>query len=304
MNLRPLARHEVVVEHLAAELVTEPHVIAVWYQQRSGEQLVERGPERLALESAGVAEHVGSGRAGGRDDTEHLDGSVVERGGAGHDGIAQRARQPGGPSRACRHQLLDEERVAATPSLHIVDVRPVDESAIDGVDELGGRRPIERPNVDSLTPTAFDLGQHRSQRVATVQLVGSERADQEQRANPSDPGQRREERACRAVRPMQILDDDHQRTSLSKPLEHADDELTQPVARHGLLIDALVTELGHQRREQTSSATQNEIEGFAVHVVHQLADDLAERRQRPDLLAEIHASPDAHAEPSLVRPSP
>ena len=30
VNLRPLARHEVVVEHLAAELVTEPHVIAVW----------------------------------------------------------------------------------------------------------------------------------------------------------------------------------------------------------------------------------------------------------------------------------
>ena len=209
---------------------------------------------------------------------------------------------PAGPSRACRHQLLDEERVATTPSLHIVDVRPVDERAIDGVDELGGRRPIERPNVDPLTPTAFDLGEHRPQGVTTVQLVGPERADQQEWADPSDPGQRREQGARRAVCPVQILDDDHQRTSLSKALEHTDDELTQPVARHGLLVATFITELGHQRREQTSGAAQNEIEGVAVHVVHQLADDLAERCQRPDLLAEIHAPPDAHAEPSLVGP--
>ena len=83
VNPRPLARHEVVVEHLTAEFVTEPHLVAVWHQQRGGEQLVERRPQCLGARPVDVGEYVGSGRARSRDDTEHLDGSVVERGRGG-----------------------------------------------------------------------------------------------------------------------------------------------------------------------------------------------------------------------------
>ncbi len=95
VNPGALTWQEPVIEHLASQLMTEPHLLAVDDEQRPLEQPVEHVAQGVEVKPADVGQHTGCRRPGGCDHAEHLLCGVVEHRCAGEDCVAQCRRQPG-----------------------------------------------------------------------------------------------------------------------------------------------------------------------------------------------------------------
>ena len=76
-------------------------------------------------------------------------------------------------------------------------------------------------------PHSLPARDERSQRVAAVQLVGSEADNQEHARGTQCTYEQGHEVECRAVRPVQILDHEHERAVLGESLDNAQRELEQ-----------------------------------------------------------------------------
>ena len=112
-----------------------------------------------------------------------------------------------------RHQLLDEERVAAAAAMDLLD-------ELAGRPSAGSRASISRPvshrsSGRTRDPFAvgatFELGEQRAQGVAAVQLVVAERPDEQQRTRRTGCDQRRQHHPRRRIGPVEVLD--HERAA-------------------------------------------------------------------------------------------
>jgi len=294
VDTSPLPRCQLVMDDFAAELVTKPDLVTVGHQQGGGEQLTERRLQCIILEPGNVGQHGGDRRPSGGDDAEHVDGPVVQGSGTREDHVTQRVGQSDDAQPLGGHQLFDKERVASAATMNRLDVGAIHSRLVDGADQLSRLRPTQRRNLDPLTAAPFDLGQHRSQRMTAGQLIGAERAHQEQRVHPSRTGQRSEQCRRGRIGPVQILEHQHERTTLGEPPEHPDHQLAQLLGRNRRGAFPCHTKAGHQAGQHPSCITDDQIKCVGVQLLDERRDDLTQRGQRPTRFSELQTSSDAH----------
>ncbi len=151
----------------------------------------------------------------------HLTDAVLQR-------VPQAARQyqAGG---ACGQQLLGEEGIAAG-------------SGEDGGDELrlgrrsanarqlgGDLRLAERRELDDLDTLEPDqLGQQRSEGMPAMELVGSICPHHQDPFGTGVPNEEAEQVPRGGIRPMEILQDEHERLVLGQAVEDAEHDLEEP----------------------------------------------------------------------------
>ena len=235
MQPAPLAGQQVVVHGLGQQGVSEAvgirAALRIDHQDLGRQGLTERCLDVGLGRVSHLRKHLGlDGTPRDRSHPEDPLGVLGQGGDAGHQDVAQRRRddvtwRPG----TAREELFDEERVAfgsAFDRLEQVDGRAVSE---DGRD-LGVKvDPTEPLDLDPVHPRqTIHLRQPRPQRVPTAQLIGPIRADHGEPLGPRIPGEERQDVTRGAVRPMQVLDHEHDRHPLpegtqqrQEPLEDA-----------------------------------------------------------------------------------
>ncbi len=168
-------------------------------------------------------------RPGRGDHPQQLLGRGGERLHAHHQRVAQRLGQgvPVAVGGGCQ-QLLGEERVAAGALEEGVGDRARGVRAEDP-EQLGAQlEPRERLDLEAPDPLeALHVGEERPQRVAAVQLVRAVGRDQHEPLAPRGAQQEREEVAGRAVGPVEVLDDEHERRLVGHAPEQRQQHLEQ-----------------------------------------------------------------------------
>ena len=155
-----------------------------------------------------------------RPDREPGDDEVVERPGQRCAGELP----PGG------EQLLGHERRAARSFGHQQEQAGRRPLALDPLDQGGQLVPIERRDDEPpwwLRP-GHDRIEIRRPRVVPGDDVGLRGPDDDQALIAGDPGQERDDRPCRGVREMQVLDHEDDRVPLPEPAEQTEDALERP----------------------------------------------------------------------------
>ena len=113
----------------------------------------------------------------------------------GEQDLAERRREAraGAALSARGQQLLGEERVAVRAAVHVRHELGVGLRAEDRAQQRRDLGPIEAGEVDPLDAApAIQFGEPWQQRMATVELVAAERADEQERHVPQGPDEVRE----------------------------------------------------------------------------------------------------------------
>ena len=152
---------------------------------------------------------------------------------AEHQGVAQRVRRRAAAVEAGGEQLLAVQRVAAGAGpqpLQQLGLRRRAEDVRQLVGQLGVRERLERDPAGARV--SLELGQQRPQRVAAVHLVRPVGADDEHALGLQAASQERERRARRAVRPVQVLDQQqHRLAGRARPAARAGPRTAAPARR-------------------------------------------------------------------------
>ena len=137
----------------------------------------------------------------------------VQPGGARQHRFLQRGR-------ARREQLLDEERIAAGPRVHVVHDGGGDRSALEPFDQPRRLRPVQRVELDpGHVRAAREFGDEPAQglRQLVVDAVGGQHDDP---LVPQVAGQEGQQRERRVVGPVQVLEHEQRGRRVPQPLEH------------------------------------------------------------------------------------
>ena len=289
-------------EHVAAlGVVDHEHVVL--------DGLAQRRVELGLLEARDRGEQpVGHGAARGRRDAQQPLGGWVEALDAGEEDVAQGQRQLVGV-RAALHRaedLLDEECVALRALVDLVHEPRARRRAEDGLELLRDLRAPEALQLDALHgPYALPAGDERPQRMAAVQLVGAEADDHEHASAVQRAHEQGHEVERRPIRPVQILDHEHERAVGSEPLDHAHDQLEQ--ARRAALTEGSPAERAvgievRQHLPQLGAGRSDElIELLGRRVAHERAERVRERAERQALAAHLDAAAREHPRARLAR---
>ncbi len=154
-----------------------------------------------------------------------------------------------GPTLSARgQQLLGEERIPVRAFIRtrhqlrrwlLVD---------DRRDELAQLVAVEALEVDALgRARAFELGEHRAQRMAPVKIVTAKGADDHDASVAQIAGEEHEEIARRMVRPMQVFEHEHGRHAIAQTAEHPEQLLEQRGALAVGVVDAARATSGTKR---------------------------------------------------------
>ena len=157
-------------------------------------------------------------------------------------------------------------------------------------------RAPEALQLDALhRPYALPAGDERPQRMAAVQLVGAEADDHEHASGVQRAHEQGHEVERRPIRPVQILDHEHERAVGGEPLDHAHDQLEQ--ARRAALAErsALLSALSGSRSGSTCASSERAgpdegIELLGRRVAHERAERVRERAERQALAAHLDAA--------------
>jgi hypothetical protein len=274
-----LPRKRVAVDGVARQRVAEhvPALGLVDHEHVVLDGLAERRIELGLLHAGDRGEQsVGHRGAPGRRDTQQPLGGWSEALDASEEDVAQRQRQLVGV-RAALHRaedLLHEERVALRALVHLVHEPRARRRAQDGLELLRDLRAPEAPQLDALHGShALPAGDERPQRMAAVQLVSAEAGDHEHAIGVERTHEQGHEVERRPIRPVQVLDHEHERAVGGEPLDHADDELEQ--ARRATLAErrgagrAVGVEVGQHPRQLGAGGSDERVELLGGRVAHQ-----------------------------------
>ena len=172
----------------------------------------------------------GDVRTGRRRDSEQVLGRLGQRRDASQQDLAQ-GRREDTDRRVGRQQLLDVEGVAIRPLGQLIDEAwwRVDSNRSN---ELGDLWPVEREQFDPFdVASPLELGHERKQGMPSVKLVASVRRYEDD--GPAEvPPEVPEQGQRRRVRPMDVFDDEQQRTIRGNVPKHREEGLQEsPLAR-------------------------------------------------------------------------
>ncbi len=234
VQLGMLAGKQVVVHDLAQQGVAE--AVAPALVRRDDVRLrglAQRRAQGGGVEAAGVCEDVVSDDPPCRQQAQHVLRGLAQALDAHHQRVAQRRGQCAAPVEAGRQQLLGEERVALAAleePLGESRVRRGSEDVAELLGQLGAREALEADAARARI--ALELGEQRAQRVAAVQLVGAVGGDDEHPLCPEAAAEEDEERAGRAIRPVDVLQHERERGIAPEAVEQGQQRLEE--ARLGL----------------------------------------------------------------------
>ena len=168
----------------------------------------------------------------------------------------------------------------------------------DRAELLGRLAPVERHEREPLHATgSFELGQERQQRVATMELVGAVREQEHHRDVAQVPDEEPEQVAGRAVGPMQVLDDEHDRRPRGQALEDPEEQLEQAtLARAVAQATGCVPagsghgpEVGDQPSELGATLAQDDVELLGVGPTDEPTQGFGDRGVGHRTLTEVDA---------------
>jgi len=296
----PLARKRVAVDGIARQcmaeevaaigLVDDEHVVLDGLSQRRVELGLNEASDR-------GEQPVGHGATPGRRDAQQPLGGRIEALDAGEEDVTQGQRQLVGV-RAALHRtedLLDQECVALRALVDLVHEPRARPRAQDGLELPRDLRTPEALQLDALHGTyALPAGDQRPQRMAAVQLVGAEADDHEHAIGVQGAHEQGHEVERRPVRPVQILDHEHERAVGGQPLDDADDELEQagrPALTQRRGADRAVRVEVRQHLRQIGAGGPDEgVELLGRRVAHERAEHVGERAERQALAAHLDAA--------------
>ena len=222
-----------------------------------------------------------------------------------HQRVAQRRRQRAAPVEPGGQQLLGEQRVAlgaVEQARQQIGVRLRAEDVGELLGQLGLR---ERLELDAAgVGVALQLGEQRAQRVAAVQLVGPVAGDHQHLLAAQRGREVDEERARRAVGPVEVLDRQQQAVLAAEPLEQLQQALEQARLGGRRLLRpfgalALPQAGEHVREAGAGGGSQRVQRGVAG--ARERAQGGDDRRVGQLALAELDALAAEHAHPVLAR---
>ena len=141
--------------------------------------------------------------------------------------------------------------------------------------------------------------------MAAVQLVGAEADDHQHASAVQRAHEKGDEVERRPIRPVQILDHEHERAVGGQPLDHAYDQLEQP--RRAALTEgspaerAVGIEVRQHLRQLGAGRPDELIELLGRRVAHQRAECVRERAERQAIAAHLDAAAREHPRARLAR---
>ena len=274
-------------------------------QDLTTDALAERFVQRRLVERGGGRQQ---GRvdalAGCRCDAQELLGRFGQVGRPGQEHVAQRGGQLGPTILAGRdEQLLAKECVATAPGMDRLDERHVQVVAGDRAELLARLAPVERHEREPFHATGpLELGQERQQRMAAVELVRAVREQEHHRDIAQVPDEEPEQVPGRAVGPMQVLDDEHDRRPRRQALEDAEEQLEQAALARAVAEgtgrapagSGHRPEVGDQPGQLGATLAEDDVELFRVGSADEPAQGFGDRGVRHRALAEVDAAADQH----------
>jgi hypothetical protein len=178
--------------------------------------------------------------------------------------------------------------------------------AEDGLEQPCDLRAPEALELDALHgPDALPAGDQRPQRMAAVQLVGAEADDHQHAIGAHGAHEQGHEIERRPIRPMQVLDHEHERAVGREPLDHADDQLEQAcratLTERGGAERAVGVEAGQDLCQLGAGGPDDGVELLRRRIAHERAQRVRERAERQPLAAHLDAAAGEDPHPRGVR---
>ena len=306
VQLGVLAGEQVVVHDLAQQRMAELVAAArVGHDHVRLRRLADDRPQLGRAEPARLREHRVGQHAPRGEHAQHVLRRIAQALDAHHQRVAQRGREPAAAVEPRGQQLLGEQRVALAARVQALDELVVGRAAENVLEQLRELVAGQPRQLDPARPrVALELGQQRAQRVASVQLVGAVGGDDEHPLGPQAAREEDEERARRAVGPVDVLEHERERLLAAQQVEQRQQRLEQPrLALRRLAGRArLAAELGEQRRELGAGAGGELVEN-RVALAREPAQDADDRRVGELLVAELDALADRDAGAAVGRPA-
>ena len=203
--------------------------------------------------------------------------------------------------------LLDEERVSrglAADAVHELDRRLQCAGRLDQLTDLVLAQARQRELVRQ--PLVAHVGERGGEGMVLAHLSGAVGPQYQQRRRRRAPREMAHERDGGTVGPVKVVEDEQQRRALGETREHRVHRLEHQIALgvglrvHGLgEIGELERDVGHESREQGSTAHDLGAHLRWLAVPHHVLDGLDERLIRDDVL--LVAAPVQHRRTLLVQ---
>jgi len=224
-------------------------------------------------------------------------GQVLHR---GQQQVPQQPRQPRSERAIRIHQGLGEQRDPAAALEHGISGRRsgrVTEDARQLCGHLVARQPGQLQPDGSAHPA--QPGQQRPQQGVPVQLIGTERDNQQHGGLPQVAGQEAQQVTRRAIGPVHILHYQDHGPLLSKSLQQREQQLEQP-RPGGFRVGSLGRSAeARQQHGQLASGVPGKQRGHlrGTPVTGQLPHRCRERRIRHAGRTQLHTAPGQHQRP-------
>ena len=289
VHLRSLARQQVVVDHLAQQRMAEAVALVVHRdddvaRHRLAERVAQAG--RVEPRHGGHERVVRGGLAG--EPADQLLGRRREPLHAQHQRVAERGRQRAAAVEAGGEDLLGVEGVPLAAPVDAPDelrLGPVRKDALELLGQLVGREP--RQLEEARVGVARELSEQRAERMAAVQLVRAVGADDQDPLAADCSCEEPDEVARRAVRPVQVLDDEEDGARLGERVEKRQERL-EDARLGGLGAGAAGAEAREYRVERCAEGGRERFER-GVSVSNERPERGEERGIGKLVLAQLHA---------------
>ena len=188
-----------------------------------------------------------------------------------------------------REQLFGEEGVSVRAFERLVDELARGGFAADGRDQLGDLVTVEAREIEAVRGTrTVELGEHRPERMAAVEVVGAERADHEHARVAQVAREEHEEVTRRVIGPVQVFEHEQRRHDVAEALQRAE----QVFEEGGAVVDVVVRpprELGEQAGERRLRVADHQRLGVRIEAAVQVAQRLDHRTERHRPVDELEA---------------
>jgi hypothetical protein len=270
VQLGALARQQVVVHDLAQEGVAEGVLAVLGHDDDVTRDGLAQGlAQHAGVQARGLRQRGVVQPAPGREQPQDLLRGLGEGLDADHERIAQRRRQLAAAVEPRGEQLLGEQGVALAALVQAIDESVFGRAPEDVRQLLGQLRARQRRELDApRSRAALELGEHRAQRVAAVQLVGAVGGHDERALGAQAVREEGQERARRRVGPVEVLDGQQDGAVASEALEQRQERFED--ARLGRRV-AVVRGHRRGRRELGQEAREPGPGGRAELVEHGVA---------------------------------